>query len=85
MLNNISLYLDVYKKHLNAGVDEKQKVIDLIKKVCNFEPKNIKIDESKGFIKFEANPIERSVFLEKQVKMKEELEKIFNTKIIRVG
>lgn len=85
MLNNISLYLDVYKKHLSAGVDEKQKVIDLVKKVCNFEPKNIKIDESKGLIKFEANPTERSVFLEKQTKIKEELEKVFNTRITRVG
>lgn len=85
MLNNIALFLDKYKEQLNLGVEGKVKVSNLIKNICGFEPKNIKIDESKGVIKFDASPIERSVFLERQSKIKIELETILKTKISRIG
>lgn len=85
MLNNIALFLDKYKAQLNLGVEEKDRIGKIIHDICGFTPQNIQIQESRGCIRFDASPIQRSAFLEKQTKLKKALEEVVKTKINRIG
>lgn len=84
-MKNISLFLEVYKEKLLQGELKKENIKEIIKKHCNFIPKDIHIDASKGFLKFEANPIERSVFLEHEEDVRKEIEKFLGSRVTRIS